>query len=327
MRHVSAALTLLLFAQAAPQPALRWFRLGGMIVDSQGRPPLPFNAVVNLSGPTGSESVGIDQSGQFEFIVPVPAPYQLSVSIYAPEDHRLLEYASREMALAPGVTVPFVIVTKPAVRLNGHVTIEGAPRQPEEALTVSAIDASGYGGGLWIDPADVDDQAAFVFPAYAGARLLRPIGAAMRTRTLKAVFRNGKDVTDVPTDFAASDTVEVVVTSRVSILQGAVTTAAGSIPEMAQVFLFAEDPAAWLPHSSRVYVTRVGRDGHYGIRGIRPGLYLIAAIPFQETVFPYDAPRGLLARVAHVATTVRIADGETRVADLTESVLADDRKY
>jgi hypothetical protein len=320
-----ALLTAVLIGQAAAQPALQWYRLGGMIIDSHGRPPLPGRASVSLSGPTGSESVAIDESGQFEFIVPVPADYRLHVSIHSLDDRTLVEYATREFKLGSGAAIPFVIVTKPAVRLAGHVTLEGAPRQPSESMTVTATDASGA-GSPWIEPADVDDEGSFVFPAYAGAHLLRPVGAAMRGRSLKAILCNGADVTDVPKEFSASDRVEVAVTSRISLLQGTVTTSSGAIAEMAQVFLVGEDPAAWIPHSSRVYVTRAGRDGRYGIRGIRPGRYLVAAIPFQETVFPFDAPRDLLAKIARIATAIPIGDGETRVADLTQQPFDDGRR-
>jgi hypothetical protein len=320
VRLAAIAVVVALFGQAGPaqQPASRWFRLGGMIVDSQGRPPLPGTVIVNLSGASGSESTEIDQSGQFEFVVPAPEAYRLSVAIYSLGDHALLEYASRELTLAKGARVPFVIVTKPAIRLQGHVTFEGDQPGPSDALTIRADDASGRGGGFWIDPADVDAEGAFLFPAYGWARLLRPGGAGMRNRALKAVLRNGVDVTDIPTDFAPGDRVELVVTSRLSTLRGNVTTAGGAIADMAQVFLFAEDPAVWVPHSSRVYVTRAGMDGRYGLRGIRPGRYLIAAIPFQENVFAYDTPRDLLGRLAPIATPVTITEGDARVADLTQ---------
>jgi hypothetical protein len=323
MRLVTALLGLALLGQAGvPQPTSRWFRLGGMVVDSHGRPPLPGSVAVTLSGPDGSESTIVDQSGQFEFVVPVPAEYRLTVAVHSFGDQTLIEYASRDLTLARGAAVPFVIVTKPAVRLAGHVTFEGEPRGDGDAVTIRAEDASGYGGAGWIDPADVDADGSFVVPAYAWARLLRPGGAAMRNRTLKAVLRNGVDVTDTPTEFAAGDRVEMIVTSRLTSLRGSVTLPGGGTADLAQVYLFAEDRAVWLPHSSRVYVTRAAMDGRYGFRAVRPGRYLVAAMPFRETVSPIDAPRKLLERVARVAAPITIDEGESRALDLIQAETA-----
>ncbi len=325
MRVSALILGATLLAQAVPitPPASPWFRLGGMVVDSHGRPPMPGSVMVSLSGPSGSEQAIVDQSGQFEFVVPVPADYHLDVAVNSLGDRALLEYASRDLKLARGVAVPFAIVTRPAIHLAGHVTFEGSPRAEGEVVTIRAEDPSGHGGSYWIDPADVDANGSFVFSAYGWMRLLRPGGAAMRNRTLKAVLRNGVDVTDTPVEFAAGDKVEMIVTSRLTTVRGTVTMPGGGTAEMSQVFLFGEDRAAWLPHSSRVYVTRASMDGRYGFRTVRPGRYLIAAIPFRDTVFPTDSPREILDRVARIATPIAIGEGDTRVVDLTQMETAE----
>jgi len=71
---------------------------------------------------------------------------------------------------------------------------------------------------------------------------------------LKAVLLGERDITDVPTEFAADDAgrVRVVLTNRASELSGTVTDDKGEPVKFCNVVLFSEDRTAWFGASSRV---------------------------------------------------------------------------
>src|SRR5215471_13052586 len=210
----------------APPSALPWIRVGGMVVDSHGWPPMSSTTVLTIWGPAVNETADLDPSGQFEFLVPTAGEYRIYVSIRSRLDRRLLEYASRTLPLAHGSSKAFVIRTTPAAALDGRVRFEGVPPTAADTIAISPEDGTGRGGFVGIQPAPVSGNA-FEFLTFAGAWLLRPNGAGMRGRALQAVLCNGVDVTDAPTEFSPADDIEVVVTSKVGAVDGHATKGDG----------------------------------------------------------------------------------------------------
>jgi hypothetical protein len=91
------------------------------------------------------------------------------------------------------------------------------------------------------------------------------------------------------------------------------------------VVLFAADPAAWVPRSSRTRLTDVGPDGRFQLTGLRSGKYLIVAVKGAPVSAIYNNPRATLDALAKHATEISVGDEERRSIDL-KVVILDDRR-
>ena len=132
---------------------------------------------------------------------------------------------------------------------------------------------------------------------------------------LKAILHGGIDVTDVPTEFGeGSSRVQVVLTQRAASLAGVVTRAAGG-PTRGSVVALGDDPALWHDRASTTTIVSTDADGKYRLEGLRPGRYLVVAIPREEPPSPVITPAYLELLAKH-ATPVTFGEGESKTLDL-----------
>ncbi len=140
---------------------------------------------------------------------------------------------------------------------------------------------------------------------------------------LKAVMRDGKDVTDVPIDFSPGVTVDdirVVVTRDHTEVTGTVRDTAGDAVRNSTVVVFSDDRDKWTRHSRYVGAASGDQQGRFIIAGLPPGRYRAAAL---DSVGPTDAvlrDRDWLERLAPLAVplTLRLGTAVTMSLDLTE---------
>ncbi len=90
----------------------------------------------------------------------------------------------------------------------------------------------------------------------------------------------GRDALDDPffVTSSAVPEVEVVVTDRVTTLEGATIGSAGRPTSAATVVVFSREPTYWTPLSRRIRVVRPRSDGSYAISGLPAGEYLVHAL-------------------------------------------------
>jgi Carboxypeptidase regulatory-like domain len=128
----------------------------------------------------------------------------------------------------------------------------------------------------------------------------------------------GQDITNAPVDFkpGTNGKLAVTLTRRSSEVSGQVRTAQGR-PGSALVIAFGEDRALWTPHATTTKSASAGEKGDYKITGLRPGRYLLIAVPpglrpwmvFEERPEAWEA-------LAKQATLVTIGDQERKTLDL-----------
>lgn len=137
------------------------------------------------------------------------------------------------------------------------------------------------------------------------------------TWMLKRVTRTGIDITDEAVDFSETDVadVEVVLTSKVTRVSGAVSDDKGPVREYA-VVIFSSDPNEWIagfPPRHVVLARHVGENG-FEARSLPPDDYLAVALPsVGET--EWTDPEFLQA-VRPLATSFTLQEGESKTLAL-----------
>jgi hypothetical protein len=136
--------------------------------------------------------------------------------------------------------------------------------------------------------------------------------------TLKSAMFDGHDISNVPLSLDGDVSgVVITFTDRVSEINGSVQRGAGAKDAGATVLIFPAESTSWTDYGAnprRLRSVRADKDGVYRATGLPAGNYLVIAVS-DESVNNWQDPASLQA-LARLATTVRLADGETRSQDL-----------
>jgi hypothetical protein len=302
----------------------RSFRISGTVVDSQGQPVPRPNIMLMRAVPGGSASSGgsqMDASGRFTFRDIVPGEYRLVVRPGGPPPQPGAPPVSREYASVPvHVTADVddvLVVTSPGVAVSGRVVFaDGAPAKP---MPLRIATMPGDQARMAFGPAAtaiVDAEGRFTLDEVFGPVRIRP--QLPQGYALESVRIGSRDITDEPFEFRASHSgeVEVVLTSRVGRIEGQVTGDDGEPPMTAMVMLLPDDKALWRSGSSRMRTVGT-RDGRFTVNGILPGRYLAVAVGPGDFAAGPEPPPEYYEALAKEATTVYVAEGETRTVDLS----------
>lgn len=313
------------------------FNIRGSVLNSRGEPIR--NAGVSLVGTdfmSRGFGSGLDQSGNFTIRNVTPGSYELVVD-HSPPDARpgpTGRVQGREMAtMRVDVTTADIdgiqLTTSPGATVSGQIVFEEPPPQGVRVqLNLQPAQIRNYGSG----PIEVKDQV-FTASDVFGPMLIRGnvLGAVSRTAptggappvtwALKAVLLNGKDITDVPTNFTGvqGKDLQVVFTSRAASVEGRVLDDAGQPVRGAMIMVFSTDEEHWTPSSSRI---RNGftptEEGRFEVRGLRPGRYHVVALQSNGPVGggPAGPDREFLKTLKASATEVVLNESETRTIDL-----------
>jgi hypothetical protein len=129
--------------------------------------------------------------------------------------------------------------------------------------------------------ARINDDWTFEMSGITGRRRLQVVEAP-KGRALKAVLVNGLDVTDLPLSFGRKDQslsdVEVVLTSRVTLLSGTVADDHARPTPGATVIVSSIDRDHWYPGSRFLRKTVVGPDGMFSAEGLPQGNFYVTPI-------------------------------------------------
>ena len=309
--------------------ATRLVRVSGQVITSDGAPAN--NGMVTLipATVTGRPGMGmqqggagnrIDPSGTFRLSNVAPGRYQ----VQARSGGREFELARMDLSVGNEDVDGITLVTSPGAIVNGTVVSDtGEPFDfRAQQLQVGARPASpdampgGPAGG-----ARVNEDWSFTVRGITDAVMFRasPPSGWM----LKSVLLNGQDITDVPVELPAGQTVggaQIVLTKKVTTLSGQVTDSRGNPVLDATVIVFPSSDKLWTYQSRFIKTARPDQDGRYKMTALPgSGDYLVVALQGLDDGQAGDPE--FLAVIKDLGTKLELGDGEIKAVDVKLSVV------
>jgi hypothetical protein len=147
-----------------------------------------------------------------------------------------------------------------------------------------------------------------------GLYVLRANGP--RGWTMKSVYVDGRDVTDMPLEVKADNIggINVIFTDKISSVTGAVRDARGNGVGNVSIIAFPSDPRLWMPQSRHILTARTDAAGTYRLSAVPPGDYLVVAVDDVEQGEWFDPE--FLDQIKNDAANVKVGEGEQKTQDL-----------
>ena len=235
-----------------------------------------------------------------------------------------VQYAEASVSLNGRDVAGLRVSLQPAMTLSGRLAFQGAALPPPDAGRVAVM----------FSPVRTSDRSITnsvqIRPDFSfGADDVIPgrtrIGATLRdvpkpgapTWTLASVMYGDRDVTDLPVQIAAGDTippVTITFTDTPSELSGRLITAEGKPGTDYFVVALASDERYWVWSSRRIKSTRPDANGHYAFPGLPPGTYRVAATTDLEQGDLQSLT--FLRELIRTSAEVTVGAGEKKVFDL-----------
>lgn len=202
--------------------------------------------------------------------------------------------------------------------LRGKISMEDSSEPPPTAqqVRVSPIpvefDSAPVGGGPL--PSETHDDWTFQVTQMSGRQRIF-VNVASPGWMLKKITHDNIDITDEALDFRERDVedVEVVLTSKVTRLTGAVSDDRGPVSDCA-VVIFSSDPTRWIDRSRFVSVARSAQQGRFEARKLPPDDYLAVALPNVNGSEWMDPE--FLEAIRSQATAFTLFEGNSKTLDL-----------
>jgi protocatechuate 3,4-dioxygenase beta subunit len=303
----------------------RTFTVSGLVLDAAGAPAIGAQVDLNTysaGSSSGSGGFSVRQDGRFRIANVAPGAYGLQVSIGGPNrpaERRAHEAAFVPIRLADADLDDLIVTLTRAVDVPGRIVLDDPTRELPKAqgsgFMVTARLAGDFlpGSGSAIS-AHARTDRTFTLPEVFGPRTLAfrnvPIGWYV-----KSVRWRGNEAIDRPIDFArgtASDSVEVVLSSRGATVTGRVADDRGNPVRGAYVWLLRADGDS-VTDAAIAEVTSATGEFRFG--PLREGEYV--ALAFGSRVRPLERDdRARAARLAALGERVRLSEFEERAIDL-----------
>jgi protocatechuate 3,4-dioxygenase beta subunit len=324
--------------------AARTATISGIVVDAEGR---PFSGRGVTAIPRGGSMVmataPIDAGGLFTVPSVPPGEYRLQANVPRPPAPPGAQVDLPEISMA-FVTVNGSDVTGvrlaplSAVRVSGRVTFEDqsaaqavTPSAVRITLTQVSLDFAGV--PMAVPSTTVHDDLTFQMNVLPGQYAVRAslmisatvsrsgtgsasIAAAPNMWTVKSIRLRGSQIIDSGLSVGADEIadLDIELTNRTSLITGQVTDSGGVVKDYVTLF-FAQDRNRWTSAANRyVAVGRPDQDGRFKITSLPPGEYYAIALDRADPG-EYQDP-DFLENVSRQATTVSLAEGESRTVDL-----------
>ena len=303
--------------------ATRLVRVSGQVLMSDGAPATNGQVMLVPANTTGRPGVAmqqggagnrVDQTGTFRVTNVAPGRYQ----VQARAGGREFELARLDLSVGNDDVEGLTLVTAPPAIVNGAVVSDtGEPFGfRAQQLQIGARPASPdafMGGGMMVR---VGDNFSFTLRNLSDAVLVRASPAS--GWAMKAVFLNGQEITDVPTEFPAGQTIsgmQIVLTKKVTSLTGQITDAKGNPVLDATVVVFPDNEKLWTFQSRFIKAARPDQDGKYVVTGLPgPESYLVVALQGLEDGQAGDPE--FLAAIKELATKLSLGEGESKAVDV-----------
>jgi protocatechuate 3,4-dioxygenase beta subunit len=311
--------------------ATRLVRVAGQVLMSDGSPasngmvvlvPSTVSGRPGLAMQQGGAGNRIDQTGAFRVTNVAPGRYQVQARAGV---GREFELARLDLSVGTDDVDGLTLVTAPGAIINGTVASDtGEPfdfraQQLQIAARPASPDAAGMGAAM--AGARVGDDWSFTLRNISDAVIVR--AAPPQGWATKAVFVNGQEITDTPTEFPAGQTVsgmQIVLTKKITSLTGQITDAKGNPVLDATVVVFPGNEKLWTFQSRFIKAARPDQDGKYRVTGLPgPESYLVVALQGLEDGQAGDPE--LLATIKDLATKLALGEGESKAVDVKLSAL------
>jgi protocatechuate 3,4-dioxygenase beta subunit len=212
-----------------------------------------------------------------------------------------------------------VLMTSKGGTASGRLTFEGGAEPT--ALTgihLSALSADTDGGPMMgSGGASVKPDATFTLNGLSGTRVIRPTNLPPGWM-LKEVRVNGADVTDSGIEFKPGEAVsglDIVLTSKLTEVKGAVTAAGSQPVKDYTLVVFSDNPDRWTAPSSRYIASaRPDQEGRFQVKNLPAGGYYAIAVEYLPQG-EWNDPE-VLERLRPTATKFTLGEGESKVLDL-----------
>jgi protocatechuate 3,4-dioxygenase beta subunit len=308
--------------------ATRLVRVTGAVVDSQGAPVNDGNVLLvssggRVSGPMPMTNFGgrIDANGQFRIMNVPPGRYTAQVRAGRGRGNGAVlgEFGRQDITVGAQDLDGVMIVTAPGARILGSVTTERTstaslrPQEVSVATRAVQVDASLPPGN---SNARLNNDWSFEINGVFEPRVFRvntPQGWV-----LKSVLLNGEDITDLPLDAAPGSTVsgvQIVLTDRVTEVNGRIADARNAPITDATVVVFPADEQKWIYQSRYIRAARPDQDGRFQVRGL-PAYDDYVAIAVQGLEDGQAGDPEFLATIRDRGTKLSLKEGEAKTLDL-----------
>jgi hypothetical protein len=227
------------------------------------------------------------------------------------------EFVSRFVSVYGSDVTDVRLQTSIGSRVEGRIVFERSGTADLTGVTITTMpsdfDRAPLGGP--VGRATGRRDGTFVLTGLNGPRRLRLLRAPPSWR-LKAIYANGRDVTDEPLSFGTKDEslqdVEIVLTNTVCGIAGRVMDARGQTVSDYTVVVFAINADRWYQGSRFFTFTRPKMDGTFAAADLPPADYYVAAVDRlqgTEGSGEWQDP-AFLESIAPRATRVTLADGQ-----------------
>lgn len=300
------------------QPAGRLATVSGIVIDSRGR-PRPANRVGVVDIAVGSLfSSPVAPDGTFTIPNLAPGEYGLAASLTDPVSGRP-DNVMVPLTITGDDLAGVIVQVVPGSRVAGRVVTAtgGIPPFSPSGLHVgvtplwSTLPTRLPTGTIDGRPGAVDADWTFELTGVAGSALFR-IGMLPQGWMLKAVRLDGQDITDTPLEIHGTEEIaglQVVVTDRVTEIDGTVMGEKGEAVQEYAVVAFAEEASRWTWPSRFVATARPDQAGSFKITNLPPARYLVVALDYLEEGAADDPE--FLESLRSKATKLTLGDGES----------------
>jgi protocatechuate 3,4-dioxygenase beta subunit len=289
----------------------------GILLDSTGQPMggvmVRVATIRSSLGMTGQTTQSSRADGSFALTNVLPGESILSANRWGDSGQ---EYASVALTIAGDID-GLVVQLRPTVTIRGRVAFEGPAPAAFESLKLRAVPllATLERGAITVQP---EADGSFAIDNQFGPLLLRTIG--LPGWNLKSVSYDGRDITDVPTEFTSSSpNVEVLLTRNSATVTGSVRTAKGAGTDAA-VLIFGRDRSQWDGRFTTTAVGHADGQGRYRLGGLRAGHYLAIALSAEDVNIDEPLP-AYFELLAGLATPLEVSDGASVTLDLKRITL------
>ena len=309
----------------------RTARVSGIVRDAQGRPGLAgsLNLIPSQSSALLATGVGarVGDGGAFEFPNVPPGRYVIQMYRGARNRSTEGEFGALSVSVDERDIEGLTVQATAGSTIMGRVSFISAA--PGTAPARSGIDIEAVPSDPDLSPlgshatADIRPDWTFTLSGISGPRRLEV------TRTppgwmVEEIRVRGIDVTDQPIVFGtaaqSADDVEVVLTDRVTHIQGRVRGGDGRAAVGATAIVFAPTRDRWYAQSRYMRAATVGEDGRFSMEGLPSGFYYVAAVA-SVPAGGADAWRDPAFLDSLVAPSTSVSVGEGGRAEVAISVI------
>jgi protocatechuate 3,4-dioxygenase beta subunit len=231
-----------------------------------------------------------------------------------------IRWAEAEISLAGSQPTPITLVLQPGISVSGRVIFDGSDQPPTDLTFFRVVLNNAKPGedGMSSSLAQVGADGRFtiegVTPGTYRVSALSP--SNWRARSFNVGGRDALDFLLTVTANREISAAELTLTTRLAMLSGTLSDAAGRPATAHTIIVFPDDPSYWVPNSRRIRATRPATDGRFSFANLPAGAYRLVAVDDLEDG-QWTDPNILKQLASAAAVPITVGDGENRTQNLT----------